>query len=302
MSQFLIITSSKDAASLNMRKKFLDSSRYDFELISDRWDNNVLYKLKSFINSDEEKEQFLQNNDIFLGLTNQRLIFLDNVNFRDTLMDPDMLIFASRHASKLGRPSFLVHTTGNWSGDIRYGGRKKELSIGSALMLKAGYLSFLKYAERKVVNNFSIDLEVSHHGPTNLEKPLIFMELGSTPSEWHHNEGGIIAAHAIIESTIKFTELQREGSQKIGVGFGGTHYAPQFQKLIKKSDVAISYICPKYYIREINNNLINQMLNKNLEEVDYFILDWSGINSKDKEHLLPLLKEYDVPIKKIKEF
>ncbi len=302
MTQFLIITSTKDAASLNMRNKFLDSPQYKFEHISDKWDNNILYKLTSFTDSDEEKEQFLHDNEIFLGLTNQRLIFLNKGSFNETVIDPDMMIFASRHASKTGRPSFLVHTTGNWSEDIRYGGNKKELSVGSALMLKAGYQSFLKYAEMEAVSDFSIDMEVSHHGPTNLEKPLIFMELGSTLSEWQHNRAGIIAANAIIETTLRYKHLQKEGSQKVGVGFGGTHYAPQFQKLIKKADIAISYICPKYYISELNKDLITQMLNKNLEKVDYFILDWSGINSSDKKHLFPLLKEYDLPIKKIKEF
>jgi D-aminoacyl-tRNA deacylase len=302
MTQFLIVNSSKDAASLNIRKKFLDSSKYKFSIISDKWDNNVLYKLKAFKETNREKEQFLQNNEIFLGLTNQRLIFLDNDNFDDKIIDPDMMIFASRHTSKTGHPSFLVHTTGNWSGDIRYGGKKKELSIGSALMLKAGYQAFLECANKKAVSGFSIDVEVSHHGPTNLKKPLVFMELGSTPKEWHHNYGGMVAANAIINAAIKYSLLEKNESQKIGLGFGGTHYAPQFQKLLQNSDVAISYICPKYYIRSLDKEIIDQMVNKNLEKVDYFILDWSGINSAGKKHLLPLLKQYDIPIKKIKDF
>lgn len=304
MTQFLIITSSKDAASFNIRKKFLDSSQYEFEMISDKWENNVLYKFLSFKNeyTDQIREDFFKEHEIYLGLTNQRLIYLNNDNVEDISINPEMMIFASRHASKTGRPAFLVHTTGNWSGDIRYGGRKKELSMSSALLLKAGYLSFLKYTKNTIVNDFSIDIEVSHHGPTNLNTPLVFMELGSTPNEWHHNEGGIVAANAILKAIIKYTELIKDPNQKIGVGFGGTHYAPQFQKLIANTNIAISYICPKYYIRELDAELIDQMLSKNKEQVDYFILDWSGINSAAKKHLLPLLKESEIPIKKIKEF
>ena len=90
--------------------------------------------------------------------------------------------------------------------------------------------------------------------------------------------------------------------QKIGLGWGGTHYAPNFHRLILNSNVAMSFICPKYYIQELNKDLIAQMIDNTLESVDYFIIDWKGTNSEDKKHLIPLLEEFDIPIKKTKEF
>lgn len=302
MTNFLIISSTKDKASRNIRDKLLGSNNYNFQRSIDRWHNNELYELEKFNNDSAEVRDFLKNNSAYLGITNKRLIFLDDLNLKTSNLDPDILIFASRHSSKTGRPSFLVHTTGNWGGDIRYGGKRKELSHASALMLKAGYLSLLEKANSKNVGNFSIDMEVSHHGPTTLEKPLIFIELGSKPSQWHHNEAGIVVANAIIETMVKYDDFKKQKSQKIGVGFGGTHYAPQFQKLIKEHNIAVSYICPKYFIKGLDNNLISQMITKNLEEIDYFLLDWSGINSDGKKHLLPLLEEFEIPIKKIKDF
>ncbi|MBD3212894.1 MAG: hypothetical protein GF311_09825, partial [Candidatus Lokiarchaeota archaeon] len=100
----------------------------------------------------------------------------------------------------------------------------------------------------------------------------------------------------------KYKQYEKENSQKIGVGFGGTHYAPQFQRLINDNNIAVSFICPKYFIRSLNEDLIEQILNNNLEKIDYFILDWSGLNSADKDHLLPLLEKFDIPTKKIKDF
>ena len=44
------------------------------------------------------------------------------------------------------------------------------------------------------------------------------------------------------------------------------------------------------------------MIKNTLEKVDYFIVDWKGTNSDDKKHLIPLLEEFEVPIKKTKEF
>jgi len=302
MTNFLIISSTKDKASHNIRDKLLGSKSFSFKRSIDKWHNNELFELENINKRDGNNHPFLEKNKVFLGITNKRLIFLDDLKLEESNIDPDILIFASRHASKTGRPSFLVHTTGNWGGDIRYGGKKKELSLASALMVKAGYLSLKEKANPKNVNNFSIDLEVSHHGPTALERPLIFIELGSKESEWHHNEAGIVVAEAIIETMIKYKNFCQENSQKIGVGFGGTHYAPQFQKLINENNIAISYICPKYYIKNLDEDLIKQMINKNLEPVDYFLLDWSGINSDGKKYLLPLIENFNIRIKKIKDF
>ncbi len=302
MTQFFIISSSKDKASLNIRDKLLSSKKWDFELLSDHWYHNPLYKISAFNSSDERWEGFLDENEVYLGVTSERLVFLNDLKLEGSILDPDIIIFASRHSSKSGKPSLLVHSTGNWSGDLRFGGGKKKLSYTSATMIKAGFFSLLEAAKGKKVTNFSIDIEVTHHGPTRLNRPLIFMELGSKLSEWHHNEGGIVVADAIIESLVKSKDLQDDGSQKVGIGFGGTHYAPQFRKLLldSKSTIAISFICPKYYIKVLNNDLINQMIHNTVEDVDYFVIDWSGINSAGKKHLLPLLENYDIPIKRIK--
>ncbi|TFF95924.1 MAG: hypothetical protein EU547_06970 [Promethearchaeota archaeon] len=302
MTQYFIISSSKDKASLNIRDKLLSSKRWEFELLSDYWHHNPLYKLKSFKSSDKRGLSFLEKNEVYLGLTSERLVFLNDLKLENSIIDPNFLIFASRHSSKSGKPSFLVHSTGNWSGDLKFGGEKKKLSHASAIGIKSGFISLLEIAKEHQVKNFSIDVEVTHHGPTRLERPLMFMELGSKPSQWHHNEGGIVLADGIIESMIKMREFQNEGSQKVGLGFGGTHYAPQFRKLLldSKNQIAISFICPKYYIKALNKQLIDKMIENTEENIDYFIIDWSGINSAGKDHLLPLLEDYNIPIKKIK--
>ena len=303
MTQFFIISSSKDKASLNIRDKLLSSEKWEFELLSDHWHHNPLYKLKTFKDSNKRGMAFLEENEVYLGLTSERLLFLNDLTLENTLIDPDFLIFASKHSSESGKPSFLVHSTGNWSGDLRFGGENKKLSRTSATGIKAGFFSLLEIAKERNVTDFSIDVEVTHHGPTRLERPLIFMELGSRPSQWHHNEGGIVLAKAIIETMIKIWELHNGTPQEVGLGFGGTHYAPQFRKLLldSKNPIALSFICPKYYIKSLEKGLIEQMIENTTEDIDYFVIDWSGINSAGKKHLLPLLKEYDIPIKKIKK-
>lgn len=277
---------------MNMRNKFLNSQSFKFEKADFNWHNHPVFKLRSN----------LSKNKIFLGLTREPLIFLNDLKLDKSEFDPDYLIFASRHTSKTARPAFLVHTTGNWGKNVDFGGEPQNLSLTSALLHKAGFISLGDQAGSTSLSDFSVDIEVTHHGPTILEKPLIFMELGSSKVEWVIDEAGESVANAIISTVFKFLEYKSRNDQEIGLGFGGTHYGPNFHRLIKNNDIAMSFICPKYYIQELNADLIGKMINNTFEKVDYFIIDWKGTNSEDKKHLIPLLEEFKIPIKKTKEF
>ncbi len=287
---------------MNIRSKLINSKAYYFEKTEYFWLNNPLFEFKGFSIKSEENLKFNEN-QIYLGLTKESLIFLDNLNLGKSAINPDLIIFASRHRSKAQRPAFLAHLTGNWSSKAEFGGNPSELSLASALLFKAGILSLLENSKIcTVLANFSTDIEVTHHGPTTLEKPLIFMELGSTKEEWSIDEAGEVVANSIINAIYKCLDFKKKKDQYIGLGFGGTHYAPNFQRLVINSNVAMSFICPKYYIQELNRDLIAQMIENTLESVDYFIIDWKGTNSEDKKHLVPLLEEFDIPIKKTKDF
>ncbi len=286
---------------MNMRNKFLNSRTYSFKEISTKWHENPVFVLED-VASENKMDEFLDNNQIYLGLTDKPLIFLDNLNCIDTKLKPDILIFASRHTSKTARPALLVHTTGNWGSNTDFGGKPRDLSKTSALFHKAGFVSLKD--QITLVNNpiFSLDIEVTHHGPTILDIPLVFIELGSSKQEWIIDEAGELVANAIVNSIFKYLIFKKEKNQQVGLGFGGTHYAPNFNRLVTNNDVAMSFICPKYYIQELDENLIELMINNTLEKVDYFIIDWKGTNSDDKRHLIPLLEKFDIPIKKSKDF
>lgn len=285
---------------MNIRDKFLDSRFFRFEESAYTWHNNSLFRIEGF--SSEERNADFKEHEIYLGLTKEPLIFLNDLKLIETEIQPDFLIFASRHSSKTERPAFLIHTTGNWGENTDFGGNSKDLSHTSALLHKAGFLSLISQYSLENLANFSIDIEVSHHGPTILEKPLIFMELGSNKKEWVINEAGEFLATSILKTIFKFIELNESQNQQVGIGFGGTHYAPNFNRLIRTKDVAMSFICPKYNVQDLDYELVKKMIDNTSEEVDYFIIDWKGTNSEDKKHLIPLLEQFDIPIKKTKEF
>ncbi|MHA2037086.1 MAG: D-aminoacyl-tRNA deacylase [Promethearchaeota archaeon] len=285
---------------MNIRDKFLKAVDYSFEETENLWHEHPLLKLVHTTVINEEYPN-LGDNEVYLGLTKEPLIFLNDLKLEDSRIKPDLLIFASRHTSKTARPAFLVHTTGNWGKNAEFGGDPQTLSLTSALLLKAGFISMSIKELPSLLSDFSFDIEVTHHGPTKLEIPLIFMELGSSKSEWVITDAGEIVATSVIKTIYKYLELKEKGSQKIGLGFGGTHYAPNFQRLIGAKNLAISFICPKYYIQELTSEMITKMIDNTSEKVDYFVIDWKGTNSADKKHLIPLLEEFEIPIKKTKD-
>ena len=280
---------------MNIRDNFINL--FQFKEIDLKWHGNYLYKLEDF----PQNTTSLENVEVYLGLTDDPLIYLNDLRLHESEINPDLLIFASRHRSEAARPAFLIHTTGNWIDKADFGGEPRKLSYASALLLKSGFLSLIEQEKSSKLEDFSLDIEVTHHGPTSLEKPLVFMELGSSEKEWIINEGGQVVATSIINTVLKYLQYKEEKSQRICIGFGGTHYGPQFRKSLINKNVAFSFICPKYFIQQLDLKMIEQMLNKNLERVEYFVIDWKGTNSADKKHLMPLLEEFDIPIKKTKE-
>lgn len=286
---------------MNIRDKLLNSNYYNFKETNFLWHENSVFKLTDFLAKDEEQSN-LGETEVYLGLTREPLIFLNDLKLEDSKLNPDFLIFASRHTSKTARPAFLVHTTGNWSKNTDFGGDPRSLSLTSALLHKAGFISFIEKSLPIMLSNFSFDVEVTHHGPTKLEIPLIFMELGSSKAEWGIVDAGESVAIVTINTVFNYLKLKNKSDQEICLGFGGTHYAPNFRRLIENINLAMSFICPKYYVQELNKEMILKMIQNTSEKVDYFLIDWKGTNSADKKHLIPLLEEFDIPIKKTKDF
>ena len=130
-----------------MRDKFLNSKVYNFEETNFMWHGNPVFQLKT-----ESTE-----NEVILGLTKDPLIFLNELKLDKSKLDPDLLIFASRHTSKTARPAFLVHTTGNWTEDVNFGGESQDLSKTSALLHKAGFFSLIEQDLPPQLKEFSID-------------------------------------------------------------------------------------------------------------------------------------------------
>ena len=140
-------------------------------------------------------------------------------------------------------------------------------------------------------SGYELTMEATHHGPY-VEKPSVFVEIGSTEKEWNDKENGKIIANTIIQG------LKNENcSYKIAVGIGGSHYCSNFNKTALRTDIAFSHFCPKYHLDKLNEDLILQSMKKTMEKTDFILLDWKGLGT-EKQRTVELLKGLNLEFKR----
>ena len=205
----------------------------------------------------------------------------------DESIDVDLFVFASKHASKMGTPSFSCHVTGNF-GKAEFGGKDKQLSVAPALLLKKMFIELFQQGKGK---DYEITLEATHHGPLN-STPSMFIEIGSTEKEWIQEENGKIIASVIVNvlGTMSFLDAKE---MDVVVGIGGGHYCPTFNKIQLEKNIALGHIIPKYHLEHLKKEMILQAVERTLPRADYVILDWKGLG-KAKQHVVSLLDELGI--------
>ena len=266
-----IVASSQDPAGVNIRNSLLEL--YNFKKSNENFDNNGIYEFSEF-----------ENIKVKLYLVSSDLVYSENIDKRIT---SDFLVFASKHRSKENTPSFTVHSIGNW-GKANLGGKDRELCQSSAVLMRNMFIELNNAAKD---SGYEITMEATHHGPI-VETPSIFVEIGSTEKEWNEKKNGEIIAKSIMNG------IKNENKNyRIASGLGGTHYCANFNKIVMKTDIALSFVCPKYAISDLNEDLLNQILQKTKEKIDFILLDWKGLG-QEKGRIVELLNKLNVKMER----
>lgn len=196
----------------------------------------------------------------------------------------DFIIFASQHKSEKGEKSLSVHTPGNFR-NADFGGKPEKICPSSALFQKQIFERLNANAKEHNLRDYSITLECTHHGPL-IEKPCVFIEIGSTETEWSDKRVAFVVAKTISETINNF---QENPYNEITVGIGGPHYCPNFNKIQMNSNVAISHIIPQYLL-PLTEEMIKEAIRKTIEEVDFVLLDWKGIGpTEERKRIIRIL-------------
>jgi len=208
----------------------------------------------------------------------------------------DFIIFASRHKSEKNEKSICIHAPGNFR-ETRLGGEDGKLSMTSALFMKQTFGKLNKIANENNLKNYKVTMEVTHHGPL-INKPCMFIEIGSTILEWKDKKVAFVIARTLSEIIEGFKE---NPYNEVAIGIGGGHYCPIFNKLQLNSNIAFSHIIPKYAL-PLTKEMIMQAISNTDEEVDFVVLDFNGLGNKEiRDEVIKILEDNYIAWKKAHE-
>ncbi|MGD0423009.1 MAG: D-aminoacyl-tRNA deacylase [Candidatus Bathyarchaeia archaeon] len=235
-------------------------------------------------------DDLIQHENVFLKHVESDGIHTDTVNLPS---DIDCVIFASRHRSESNEPTLTVHWTGNCTSRSDFGGKPKTLSYTSPPRLRAALLTLDRFREERKLN-YAVSLEATHHGPTELEAPTLFVEVGSTEREWSDPQAISAASEAIwAAATAPVQGIP-------AVGFGGGHYCNKQSAALRRKGYAFSHILSKYFFDEYDEEIVWAAFEKTLgERCQTAVLDWKGIRGPERRLLLGTLKERNIDIVRV---
>ncbi len=229
-------------------------------------------------------------------LVEEEIIYTENLDL-EKINKYDFIIFASKHQSEKGDKSFSIHAPGN-PRNAEFGGLPKKMCKTSALFQKQIFEKLnSNVKEHSLDEKYKVTLECTHHGPL-IDKPCIFIEIGSSEIEWTNRKAGFVIAKTINQIIQEFRE---NPYNEVAIGIGGPHYCPNFNKVQLNSNVAVSHVIPQYSL-PIDEEMIKQAIDNTEEEVDFALIDWKGLgNSEKRKQVLEILDKLYVEHKKTSE-
>lgn len=239
--------------------------------------------------------QLSQFGNFHFYLADGEIIRTENLNL-EKIDHYDFIIFASRHRSEKSQKSLSIHAPGNWR-KAEFGGQDNRVCKTSALFQKQFFEKLKKNADKFHLKGYNLTLEPTHHGPL-INKPCVFVEIGSTETEWKDRRAGFIVARTIFETMNEFKE---NPYNEIAIGIGGPHYCPNFNRIQMNSNIAISHIIPQYAF-PITEEMVQEAIGSTEEDIDLILLDWKGLgNSEQRQQALDVLNKFYIQKKRTSE-
>ena len=250
-------------------------------------DDPAGYNMARFISKNMDK-----SNDLFHS-ENFDLLIIDtpsiSADWLEEKFNYDGFIFLSKHASESGKLALTCHSTGNFS-TAEFGGKPRQIAIPHPDIQKS-YMRNL-WNEKDSFSEFQIIIEATHHGPTALSKPSIFIEIGTTQTEWENTD----LCNSVAKIVVK-TLNQNRKNYPVAICIGGTHYPEKFTNELIHGEFALGTVIPKHALDYLDNELFLHILQRNTE-IDAAFVDWNGLGS-NKQKIIDLLSENNILMKRL---
>jgi len=236
------------------------------------------------------RNDLLKQGEILIKHVESDGIYTDHLDLDVKL---EAVIFASRHRSESGEPALTVHWTGNSTSRADLGGKPKSLSFTEPSRSRAALLA-LDAAKESAKINYAVTLEATHHGPTELGLPTLFVEIGSTEKEWNDREAGAIAGEAIWQAATAPVQ------GKYAVGFGGGHYCNKHCAAVREEGYAFGHILSKYFFEDYDEQIVRMSFQRTIGMKNPIaVIDWKGIKGPERGKLVETLATMNVEIVRV---
>jgi D-aminoacyl-tRNA deacylase len=234
-------------------------------------------------------EKIFERSGVFL-----KHVDTDGIRTEDLGLDVkvDLVIFASRHRSESGEPTLTAHWSGNATSRADFGGNAKSLSFADPPRLRAALLALDAAREARKLT-YAVSLEATHHGPTELGVPTLFVEVGSTEKEWNDPQAAAAVSDAIWATATGPTP------GKNAVGFGGGHYCNKQSLAIRQDGYAFGHILSKYFFEEYDKEIVRMAFDRTIGECRTALIDWKGVRGTDRAKLLHALEEMQIEVVRV---
>lgn len=176
------------------------------------------------------------------------------------------VIFMSRHTAVSNRPALTVHPIGvphllqgetPPAGGLPGRASPPNPRIGSWFRLLKTVA-----AANKLLPEFEITLEATHHGPWT-QAPAMFVEIGSTEEYWKREDAAAAVAAVFLQGLgldgelglglgLGVWEEETHRGQKVLLGIGGGHYAPRHGDVVQKEGVWVGHLLSGYSLLMID--------------------------------------------------
>lgn len=277
-SKIVIVASELDEASKNIAKKILE--------------------IGSFEKVDICPYETYKSGNNYLVWHKKDLVE-DDVTDLDKYFEPELYVFVFRHLGKAAIQRLTVHPTGNFTlpkenSPVPYRGKPHRLAYVHPTYMKEALKFMAKYVQDKGLN-YSVSYEVTHHTPTELKKPVMFLEIGDTPE--HHRD--INAINAAAETVLHLIKTIPENCENC-LAIGGGHYADRFTRRALTQNLAFGHFIASYAMPDITEDVVEQAIDKTIGGVKKAVMDDKDAgNLEDRKKILDVLAKRGIEIVKL---
>jgi D-aminoacyl-tRNA deacylase len=167
-------------------------------------------------------------------------LYLEDV--AEVFDDPSTILFASRHSGETG-PLLTAHVPGNF-GPAEFGGRDREVPAAAPNALGRLIEAF----DEHVPEGYDVGMECTHHGPSRVGVPSLFVEVGSAEEQWEDPDG----ARAVAESILDLEGVEAR-TDRAFVGVGGSHYVPRFERIVRETPWSVGHVAADWAIEDMGD-------------------------------------------------